>query len=287
MRSKIENDPTYQIVARIMSKPVPLQSELTNPFAANKRRKKLLLNPDEKKDNTLPDDVLLWSVKSFVDYFADTYKDKTGGYYKKTYAADNAIFSEIGKFFSSNGLQKQEWTKKFIDWCFVNQSKIIEKSGYLLPTSIINYLNHFYQEEVMPKVEENTIDRSHFESSLLDEIKQVDKESKASHLFYRFGIPIAATYFLQIKGIKEETVVKGLEVFMNTLANGDAEQRNMLSIICERSVMKSPYPEEFNFLDWRERYKTYSSRFNKENWWRDNDYKGKPLSEYGKLIKRD
>jgi hypothetical protein len=139
----------------------------------------------------------------------------------------------------------------------------------------------------MPKVEEDTIDRSHFESSLLDEIKQVDKESKASHLFYRFGIPIAATYFLQIKGIKEETVVKGLEVFMNTLANGDAEQRNMLSVICERSVMKSPYPEEFNFLDWREKYKAYSSRFVKENWWRDNDYKGKPLSEYSKLIKRD
>ncbi len=53
-----------------------------------------------------------------------TYKEKTGGYYKKTYAADNAIFAEIGKFFSSNGLQKQEWTKKFVDWCFDNQSKI-------------------------------------------------------------------------------------------------------------------------------------------------------------------
>ena len=44
--------------------------------------------------------VLRISVKSFVDYFADTYKEKTGGYYKKTYAADNAIFAEIGKFFS-------------------------------------------------------------------------------------------------------------------------------------------------------------------------------------------
>ena len=287
MRSKVENDPAYQIVARIMSKPVPLQSELTNPFAANKRKKKIMLNPDEKKDITMPDDVLIWSSKNFVDYFAEIYKEKTGGYYKKTYASDNAIFAEIGKFFSSNGLQKQEWTKKFIDWCFNNKSIIIEKSGYLLPTSIINYLNHFYQEEVMPKVEEDTIDRSYFESSLLDEIMQVDKESKASHLFYRFGIPIAATYFLQIKGLKEDTVVKGLQFFLNTLANGDAEQKNTLSVVCERSVMKSPYPSEFNFLDWRDRYKTVISQFANENWWRDNDYKGKPLSEYNKLIKRD
>lgn len=286
MRSKIENDPTYQIVCKIMSKPVPLQSELTNPFSANKRKKKIVLNPDEKKDITMPDDVLLWSSKNFVDYFAETYKEKTGGYYKKTYAADNAIFAEIGKFLNSNGLQKQEWTKKFVDWCFNNRSMITEKSGYLLPTSIINYLNHFYQEEVMPKVEEDTIDRSYFESSLLDEIMQVDKESKASHLFYRFGIPIAATYFLQIKGLKEETVLKGLQFYLNTLANGDVEQKNILSVVCERSVMKSPYPIEFNFLDWREKYKPIISQFAKENWWRDSDYKGKPLSEYNKLIKK-
>ena len=50
--------------------------------------------------------------------------------------------------------------------------------------------------------------------------------------------------------------------------------------------MKSPYPEEFNFLDWREKYKTITSQFAKENWWRDSDYKGKPLSEYNKLIKK-
>ena len=287
MKNKIEDDPTYQIVARIMSKPVPKQSELSNPFASNKRRKKILLNPEEKADNTLPDDVLLWSVKSFVDYFADTYKEKTGGYYKKTYSADNSIFTEIGKFFTSNGLQKQEWTKKFIDWCFENQAYIIGKSGYLLPTSIINYLNHFYQQEVMPKVEEDTIDRSYFESSLLEEIIQVDKDSKASHLFYRFGIPIATTYFLQVKGIKEETVAKGLDFLLNSLSNGDAEQKNTLSVICERSVMKSPYPQEFNYLDWRERYSKISSQYKKENWWRDNDFKGKPLSEYNKLIKRD
>ena len=34
------NDPTYDFVRSIYMKNVPLQSELSNPFAANKRQKK-------------------------------------------------------------------------------------------------------------------------------------------------------------------------------------------------------------------------------------------------------
>ena len=71
MRRKIEEDQAYAIVNRIMSTPVPLQSELSNPFNSNKRKKKIVLNPEDKKDNTLSNDVTLWTAKSFVDYFAD------------------------------------------------------------------------------------------------------------------------------------------------------------------------------------------------------------------------
>ena len=287
MKSNKELDPTYQIVSKIMSKPVPLQSELTNPFAANKRKQKLLLNPNEKKDNTLPDDVSLWNTKSFVNYFAELYFTQTGGTYKKTYASDNSIFAEIGKFMTSNGLQKQEWTKKFIDWSFQQRELIIKKSGHFLPATIRNYLNHFYQEEVIPKIEEDTIERSYFESTILDDIKEADEEGKSSEIYLRFGIPIASTYYLQYRGFKLETVEKGLALFIKSLASGNVESKEKLSQMFQRSIMKSPYPEDFSELDWRVKYKQYCDKYSKENWWREQDYKGKPLSEYNKLLKRD
>ena len=287
MRRKIEEDQAYAIVNRIMSTPVPLQSELSNPFNSNKRKKKIVLNPEDKKDNTLSNDVTLWTVKSFVDYFADCYYKQNNGYYKKTYASDNSIFNEIGKFMSSNGLQKQEWTKRFIDWSFENSQTIIKKSGYFLPTTIKNYLNHFYQEEVMPKVEENSIDRSYFESTILEDIKLADEEGKASEIYIRFGIPIASTYFIQIRGFSPEVVQKGIENFLNKLAQGDLSSKEKIGLVLQKSVMKSPYPQEFSFLDWRLKFEKFTKSYAKENWWREKDYSGKPLSEYQRLIKRD
>ena len=287
MHRKIEEDPAYKIVSRIMSTPVPLQSELSNPFNSNKRKKKLVLNADDKKDNTLSDDVTLWTVKSFVDYFADSYYKKNGGYYKKTYSSDNVVFNEIGKFMASNGLQKQEWTKKFIDWSFENHDTIVKKSNYFLPTTIKNYLNHFYQEEVMPKVEEDSIERTYFESTILEDIKVADEDGKASEIYIRFGIPIASSYFIQIRGISSDIVEKGINNFLSKLAQGDLKAKEKIGLVLQKSIMRSPYPQEFSLLDWRDKFETFAKLHTKENWWRDKDYSGKPLSEYQRLIKRD
>ena len=77
-----KTDSTVEMVTSIYSKPVPSQSELSNPFAANKRRKKTTLV--EKNDKTLPDSVENWSSKNFVDYFAEEYYKIFKGKWKKT-----------------------------------------------------------------------------------------------------------------------------------------------------------------------------------------------------------
>ena len=188
---------------------------------------------------------------------------------------------------ASNGLQKQEWTKKFIDWSFENQDTIVKKSNYFLPTTIKNYLNHFYQEEVMPKVEEDSIERTYFESTILEDIKVADEDGKASEIYIRFGIPIASSYFIQIRGISSDIVEKGINNFLSKLAQGDLKAKEKIGLVLQKSIMRSPYPQEFSLLDWRDKFETFAKLHTKENWWRDKDYSGKPLSEYQRLIKRD
>ena len=59
MAVKKPNDPTYDFVMSIYMQHVPLQSELTNPFSANKRQRKTKLVTKVAKE--LPDDLGTWS----------------------------------------------------------------------------------------------------------------------------------------------------------------------------------------------------------------------------------
>jgi hypothetical protein len=139
----------------------------------------------------------------------------------------------------------------------------------------------------MPKVEEDSIDRSYFESTILEDIKLADEEGKASEIYIRFGIPIASTYFIQVRGFNSEVVQKGIENFLTKLAKGDLSSKQKIGLVLQKSVMKSPYPQEFSLLDWRSKFDSFTKAYEKENWWREKDYSGKPLTEYQRLIKRD
>ena len=136
-----KTDSTVEMVTSIYSKPVPSQSELSNPFAANKRRKKSTLV--EKNDKTLPDSVENWSSKNFVDYFAEEYYKIFKGKYKITYVSDNKLINEIFDFMEENQLPKQIWTKKFIDWCFLNNSVLLQSVGSFLLMNLRKFLNKF------------------------------------------------------------------------------------------------------------------------------------------------
>jgi hypothetical protein len=124
-------------------------------------------------------------------------------------------------------------------------------------------------------------------SNLPEDIKLADEDGKASEIYIRFGIPIASTYFIQIRGFSPEVVQKGIENFLNKLAQGDLSSKEKIGLVLQKSVMKSPYPQEFSFLDWRLKFEKFTKTYSKENWWRYKDYSGKPLSEYQRLIKRD
>jgi hypothetical protein len=286
MKSKRVNkdDVAAAIIERIMSQPVPAEGQLMNPLNAEKKNRKSsqITISDIDADN-LSQDVKSWTVRTFVDYFSKKWQKETGGNYKKTYTSDQIVFQDIGKFMASNGLEKNEWTKKFIDWCFKKRSDITKKSGHFMPQTIRNYLNQFYQDVVMPMVEDDKIDRTYVETPILDEIKQADADGKASEIFLRFGIPIAATYFVVYRGFKEPVVEKGLTKMIDSLCKGTPEEREKLSLMFRRSIIRSPYPKWFVFLNWREMYKSQSSSFVDENWWRDLDYRGQELPEYLKL----
>jgi hypothetical protein len=278
-------DVAATIIERIMSQPIPSEGQLINPLNAEKRTRKpaQVTIHDFDLNNDDANDIQAWTTRTFVDYFAKKWHSDTGGNYRKTYSSDQVVFQDIGKYFSSNGLERNEWTKKFVDWCFEKRTEITKRSGHFMPQTIRGYLNHFYQDVVMPMVEDNKVERVYVETPILEEIKQADAEGRANEIFIRFGIPVGATYFIKTKGFSEETILNGLTKFINQLNKGGAAERDKLSSLFQRSIMRSPYPDWFCFLNWRDLYEPQAQRYHDENWWRDKDYRGTPLPEYLKL----
>lgn len=281
--AKRRTDLAAALVEQVMSAPIPTMGELIQSHK-NTRGQLSMRDVEDGRGDTA--DASGWTARQFVDYFARKWHEASGGNYKKTYRSDQVVFADIGKFMASNGLPQGEWTKKFVDWCFERRAEITRKETHFLPQTIRHYLNHFYQEVVMPQVEEETLERSHYEVPILEEIEQADREGKANLIFLRFGIPVASTYFIVHRGFKPEVVERGLGVMIDTLATGGAEDRNRLGQMFQRSIIRAPYPDFFEHRNWRERWAKYTLAFQDENWWREKDYRGKPLPQYAKLQAR-
>jgi hypothetical protein len=272
---KTVNDPTYDFVKGIFSQHIPLQSELSNPFNVNKRHKKR--TSIVRKGMELPEDLNDWSSRNFSDYFALEYKKAFDGTYKITYTSDNRIINIILEFMIDNGLEKNEWAKKFIDWCYINKTLILQKSGHFLLPETINLLNRFYQDVI----------NTNGSVSLLDfypDVKILASDGKSKELFSKYGIPIGCTYYATYKKISDEQLLSGLENLFTQLSTGSVQEKKLLGDIVQKSISRSPYPENFKVLDWREIFSKRISKFKAEPWWRSEDYPGQPRFKVEKFL---
>ena len=136
-------DSTVQMVMDIYKKPVPLQSEIANPFSANKRQRKKKISVDSNHE--LPEDVQDWNTRNFVDFYAEQYFSFFKAIYKKTYASDCTVISEIFTFFEQNNQDKLQRTKEYIEWAFINNTYVTKTSGVFLLTSLRGFMNYFMQ----------------------------------------------------------------------------------------------------------------------------------------------
>jgi hypothetical protein len=281
---KNRNDAVHKIVTNVMSIEVPPEGQLVNPFKP-KRRQSSQVTLDEmitkKAPVELPEDVSQWTNKNFVTYFARKYQSYIGGNYKITFTSDLPIIKQIGDFFFSNGLDRNQYTKKLFDWAFDNSEQIIRKYNYLTLVNVFNSVNFFYQDEVLPQVESGDVVRESTDTSLLEEINSLQDKVKSTELFARFGIPITVTYLVKIKGYDVSKVISSLNVRFGEKKSSDVE---ILERMFNSSIINSPYPEDFVGLDWRETFQALTSFYKTETWWRDKDYKGNPLSKYYTLL---
>lgn len=281
---KKKNDAIHQMVTKVMSVEVPPEGQLINPFKPRRRSNKQVSLDElitKKSPVELPEDETKWTSKNFVTYFAREYQSKIGGNYKITFTSDLPVIKQIGDFFESNGLPRNEWTKKLFDWSFDNHDQIIKKYNYFTLLSVFNSVNYFYQDEVLPSVETGLVERDSQDNSLLAEINDLQNKVKPTELFARFGIPITVTYLCNVKGYKLDKVINSLNTRFSDNKSADIE---ILERIFNSSIINSPYPEEFLSLDWREEFEDLVKFFKTETWWRDKDYKGKPLTKYLTLL---
>ena len=274
MKSKIV-DPTYDFVQGIYMLHVPEKSQLSNPFAANKRQrsKKIVV----KTEKGFPEDINQWTAKTFVDFFADEFKKNFNGTYKVTYTSDNKIINTISDFMEDNSLPKNEWTKKFLDWCFVNKEVIVKKFGHFLLMNLPSFLNRYYQDVVVSDHKTPLI-------PVFEEIQILANAGKSKEMYSKYGIPAASTYYNQTKNIKEEDIIGGLHKLFNTLSEGSAEDKKLLENIIQKSITRSPYISGFVLLDWRQTFQDIVEKFKDETWWREEDYPGSPRFDYDKFL---
>jgi hypothetical protein len=271
---KTVNDPTYDFVKSIYLQHIPQQSELSNPFSANKRQRKKTLSTRSKE---IPADYLQWSPKNFSDYFGTEYKRVFDGVYKITYTSDNKIINIIMEFMIENGLDKNEWTKKFIDWCFLNKGIILQRSGHFLLPELPNFLNRYYQDVISTNSTIALMD-------IFPDVKLLASEGKSKELFSKYGIPIACTYYATYKNISDEQLISGLRNLFNQLSKGNIQEKKLLSDIIQKSISRSPYPSSFKILEWRETFMSEISKYKTETWWRADDYPGQPRFKIEKFL---
>ena len=268
-------DPTIDLVRKVYSKPVPLQEELTNPFNANKRRNKK--NTAIKLDD-FPEDINEWEIRTFSKYFAEQYKIYIGGIYKITYVNDNMVMQSIFDFMEDNKLNKREHTKKFLDWCFSNKDMITSTQSYFLPTTVRNFLNKYYQDQIR---------RNDESVPLIDiflEMESLYSNGRQREIYSKFGIPIASTYFINKKNFDYENVKINLITLFETLAEGNLEQKRLLGDIFQKSITRSPYLDSMYLLNWRDVFSSLVEKYTKESWWKDDDYLGKPRFDFDKIL---
>lgn len=282
---KYKNDRVHNIVTSVLKMDIPQEGQLSNPFKPKRKTDKqtsLDQMINRRSPSSLPDSISEWTNKNFVTHFARCYQNYLGGNYKITFTSDLPIIKQIGDFFHSNGLDRNEYTKKLIDWSFENQEHIVRKFGYITLQSVLASINYFYQDQILPKVENGDIVRNSNDTSLLKEIEELQKNVKPTELFARFGLPITVTYLCKIRNYEYLKIVSTLHSrFGDEIKPGDVE---LLERIFNSSIINSPYPEGFLAKDWREEFGSLCSMFKTETWWRDNDYKGNYLDKYNSLL---
>jgi len=274
------------LIERIMATPVPAKGQLVNPLRANTKTRQISLS-DFKSNKNLPDDISEWQSKHFAIYFTDKFKEKTNGNYHVNYKTDIPPIHVVLKRMKSQGLNANEFTKKYIDWFFDNFLRIKNRVSIVTPASLPGFTNEYYQSIILPMVESKAVVRNTNDTSLLDEINEAHTEGKIGEIFVRFGIPVASTYFIRHKKVKPEAVLKALEERFAKLAGNGFSGKEQLSKILISSILGSPYPSDFELLDWRDTFETQIEAYQSEDWWRDNDYKGVPLDKYYILGKHE
>jgi hypothetical protein len=272
------------IVKKVMQEPVPMNGQLIHPMRSGSKHKIKQVTIADAKSLNLPTDVKFWTPKSFVDYFAKKYQESFDANYRKVYRSDMMLVQNMGDFLVSNGLDRNSWTKKLIDWGFRRRDEILRKEHHFTLQEVLRQINYFYQQEVLPKVEENEIERDTQDTVLLEEIQKADEDGKITEVFVRFGIPVAVTYIVNFRNIPIENIIDATEQRIKLLYNGSTVEKTQLEKILQSSVIGSPYPSGFMALDWRQMFSSFVNKYKTEPWWRDEDYRGKPLQKYYSLI---
>ena len=286
-------DPAQAIIERILGEPVPSEGQLKHPLATKPRQKGVYQHTAEvllaqaQQRSEFPTEVAEWTTRHFVDYTAKRIQEETGGNYKKLYRADIGYIQQIQRFMASNGLAKNDWTRNFIEWCLLRRAQIVRKDGFFTIQVLPRYLNQFMQEEIMPQVERGAVSRDQFDTSLLEEIEQAVSEGKATEVVVRFGIPVAVTYFVKVKGFGQTRLIQALHERFNSMVKSGAEGHLQVSRVFQASVLGSPYPADFLALNWRVEFADLVKIFEGDSWYRPDDYKGRPLGKYDAILGRN
>lgn len=227
------------------------------------------------KKTNFPDNVQDWMPKDYVFYFAHKYMDAYGVDYKITFQSDMRILKQYVVYFKSIGVDYRRHIKEFIDWCFKNRQEITKRFQTFTFLTTQKVINEYVQLNILDINAKKESEESYDFAEDLEELYQSKKMLVA---LKKYGIPIVATFLVNHKGNSEATIVKNIKSL--SLPEED------LIRIARASIIRSPYLEDMELLNWRKVFEKTFKFCREEKWWREVDYSGTPHVSYKELIKQ-
>lgn len=256
-------------IKELINQPVPSIDEryLSNPFKKNKQTKSR--NSSNKQTSN-----------ELVDYFCKKYSIIFSKAYKKTLRSDQMAVNSAKSFFELNHLDADKTYKQFIDFSCKNKDLIIKKYKYFTISSINNLLNEFIQYLMSSK---DTSIEYNDDIDFYDDLSIMIKNFSVRDCLVKYGIPLVATYLTKHKNLDSITIKKSILKLLNDIQNNDPQGKSKIEIIFKKSILLSPYPKDFEGLDWRNEFNNFVDYYKNEKWFRNNDYKGAINNSYLKF----
>lgn len=229
-------------------------------------------------------DIEHWRTKDFIFWFVSCLKKNFPNLpeYNIVYIKDGKNIKAMETALKKAGHGKKK-LKDFISYTVEQQAqKILDKKesqGELLSfttNDLLDFFNSYMQSLYLKKKGGGNTDDSENIKVTKKELESCWKQGKLISLLRNYGIPISATfvfYKIKNKDVSDEDKIKKITEVISNVFEKVSFNQDILHNIAKHSMMRSPYPDTYILLDWKEKFMSTWDKIDvqKNTWWQEDE----------------